>query len=115
MGWAPVAFNAALLVSVAIFVWLFAFLIREIRPFKSFERGVAALLWSFPLSVLATMILVYLDTPYIFLSLFGGPGLCALAFPPLGSRTLRVLGGVLLALSVFITLVTTGTLELDVR
>jgi hypothetical protein len=48
MGWAQVAFNAALLVSVAIFVGLFAFLIREIRPFKNFERGVAALLWSFP-------------------------------------------------------------------
>jgi hypothetical protein len=115
MGWAQVAFNGALLVSVAIFAGLFAFLIREIRPFKSFERGVAALLWSFPLSVLATMILVYLDTPYIFLSLFGGPGLCALVFPAAGSRALRVLGGILLGLSVFITLVTTGVLDLDVR
>ena len=69
MEWAQVASNAALLFAVAIFVGLFAFLIREIRPFKNFERGVAALLWSFPLSVLATKILVYLDTPYIFLSL----------------------------------------------
>jgi hypothetical protein len=115
MGWAQMAFNAALLVSVAIFAGLFAFLIREIRPFKSFERGVAALLWSFPLSVLATMILVYLDTPYIFLSLFGGPGLSALVFPPAGSRALRVLGGILLVLSVSITLVTTGALDVDVR
>ena len=115
MEWAQVAFNAALLFAVAIFVGLFAFLIREIRPFKNFERGVAALLWSFPLSVLATMILVYLDTPYIFLSLFGGPGLSALVFPPVGWRALRVLGGLLLALSVFITLVTTGALDLDVR
>ena len=47
MEWAQVAFNAALLFAVAIFVGLFAFLIREIRPFKNFER-VAALLWSFP-------------------------------------------------------------------
>ena len=114
MEWAQVAFNAALLFAVAIFVGLFAFLIREIRPFKNFER-VAALLWFFPLSVLATMILVYLDTPYIFLSLFGGPGLSALVFPPVGWRALRVLGGILLALSVFITLVTTGALDLDVR
>lgn len=90
MGWAQVAFNAALLASVAIFVGLFAFLIREVRPFETFERGVAALLWGFPLSVLATMVLVYLDTPYIFLPLFGGPGLCALVFPP---RRIRGVAG----------------------
>lgn len=115
MGWAQVAFNAALLFSAVIFVGLFGFLMREIRPFKNFERGVAALLWSFPLSVLATMVLVYLDTPYIFLSLFGGPGISALVFPPAGSRVLRVLGGLLVVLSIFITLVTTGALDLDVR
>ena len=69
----------------------------------------------FPLSVLATMILVYLDTLYIFFSLFGGPGLSAIVFPPAGSNALRVLGGILLALSGFITLVTTGVLDLDVR
>lgn len=112
---AQLVFNAALLLAVAIFIGLFALLMREIRPFKSFERGVAALLWSFPLSVLATTILVYLDTPYFFLSLFGGPGLSALVLPPAGSRVLRILGGLLLAVSVFITLVTTGVLDLDVR
>ena len=68
-------------------------------------------MWSFPASVLATMILVYLDTPYIFVPLFGGPGLSALPVPPGGSAGWRVLGGALLALSVFIRLVTAAVQE----
>jgi hypothetical protein len=109
------AFNVALIVSVAIFVGLLGALIWAIRPYKNFERGVATLVWAFPASVLATMLLVYLDTPYIFLSLFGGPGLSALIVPPAGSRIWRILGGVMLALSAFITLVTTGVLEIPGR
>lgn len=104
-------FNLALIVSVAIIVGLLGFTVYEIRPFKNFERGIATLTWAFPTSVLLTMILVYLDTPYIFLSLFGGPGLSALLAPPAKSRVWRVLGGVLVALSIFITLVTTGAVE----
>lgn len=104
-------FNLALVVSVAIIVGLLGVIVREIRPFKNFDRGIAALTWSFPVSVLLTMVLVYLDTPYIFLSLFGGPGLSALLVPPSKSRIWRIPGAILVALSVFITLVTTGTIE----
>ncbi|HZY64259.1 MAG TPA: hypothetical protein VFE21_00035 [Rubrobacteraceae bacterium] len=86
-------------------------IIYEIRPFTNFERGVAALIWSLPISVFLTMILVYLDTPYIFLSLFGVPGFSGLLLPPGKFWLWRVLGGVLLALSVFITLVTSGVIE----
>jgi hypothetical protein len=106
------AFNVALVSSFAIFVALLGVLLREIRPYKSFERGVATLVWAFPASVLATMLLVYLDTPYIFLTLFGGPGLSVLVVPPAGSRLLRALGGALLAFAAFITLATTGVLEI---
>ncbi|QIN84558.1 hypothetical protein GBA63_19350 [Rubrobacter tropicus] len=115
MNQMQLAFNVALIVSVAIFVGLLGALIWAIRPYKNFERGVATLVWAFPASVLVTMVLVYLDTPYIFLSLFGGPGLSALIAPPARSRAWCVLGGVLLALSVFITLVTTGVLEVPER
>ncbi len=111
MNYLQLAFNLALIASVGIFVALLVALIRAIRPYKNFEGGVATLVWSFPASVLATMILAYLDTPYIFVPLFGGPGLSALAVPPGGSTVWRVLGGALLALSVFISLVTTGVLE----
>lgn len=107
-----VAFNAALISSLGIFVALLGVLLWSIRPYKNFERGVATLTWTFPASVLVTMGLVYLDTPYIFLPLFGGPGLSALIVPPDGSLLWRVLGGTLLALSSFITLVTTGTVEM---
>ena len=86
-------------------------LLRAIKPYKNFERGVATLVWAFPASVLATMLLVYLDVPYIFLPLFGGPGLSALVLPPGGSAAWRLLGGLLVALSVFVSLVTTGVLE----
>jgi hypothetical protein len=109
------AFNVALIVSAAIFVGLLGALLWAIRPYKNFERGVATLVWAFPASVLATMILAYLDTPYIFLSLFGGPGLSALIAPPAGLRVWQVLGGVLLSLCAFITLVTTGVLEIPGR
>lgn len=115
MNQMQLAFNVALIVSVAIFVGLLGALIWAIRPYKNFERGVATLVWAFPASVLVTMVLVYLDTPYIFLSLFGGPGLSALIAPPAHSKAWRVLGGVLLALSVFITLVTTGVLKVPER
>lgn len=111
MGYLQLAFNVALVLSLLIFVALLGVLLRAIRPYKNFERGVATLIWAFPASVLATMALVYLDLPYIFLSLFGGPGLCALIAPPGGSAAWRLLGGALLALSVFVSLVTTGILE----
>jgi hypothetical protein len=106
-----VTFNLALITSSVMFVVLLGVLLRSVRPYKNFERGVATLIWAFPASVLATMILVYLDLPQIFLSLFGGPGLSSLIVPPGGSALWRTLGGVLLALSVFISLVTTGVLE----
>ena len=109
------AFNVALIVAVTIFAALLIALIWAIRPYKNFEGGVATLVWVFPASVLVTMILAYLDTPHIFLSLFGGPGLSALVAPPASSRVWRLLGGVLIALSVFITLVTTGVLEIPDR
>jgi Mn2+/Fe2+ NRAMP family transporter len=51
------AFNVALIVSAAIFVGLLGALLWAIRPYKNFERGVATLVWAFPASVLATMIL----------------------------------------------------------
>lgn len=105
-------FNLALLVSVVTLVVLLGFAAYKVRPFKNFERSVATLTWTFPASVLLTMILVYMDTPYIFLSLFGGPGLSALLVPPTGWRIWRVLGGPLLVLSAFITLVTTGVVEM---
>ena len=111
MNYLQLAFNLALIVSVGIFVALLVALIRAIRPYKNFERGVATLIWAFPASVLATMALVYLDVPYIFLSLFGGPGLCALVVPPGGTKAWRLVGGALLALSVFVSMVTTGVLE----
>lgn len=111
MNYLQVAFNLALIASLAMFVGLLGVLFRAIRPYKNFERGVATLIWAFPASVLATMILVYLDLPHIFLSLFGGPGLSALILPPGGSALWRTLGGVLLVLSIFISLVTTGILE----
>lgn len=87
-------------------------ILYEIRPFTNFGKGVAALIWSQPVSIFVTMLLVYLGTPYIFLSLFGVPGLSALLLPPGKSGVWRVLGGVLSALSVFITLVTSGAIEL---
>lgn len=105
-------FNLALFVSVVILFGLLGFAAYKVRPFKNFERGIATLTCSFPASVLLTMILVYLDTPYIFLSLFGGPGLSALLAPPAGQRIWRVLGGLLIVLSAFITLVTTGIVEM---
>lgn len=115
MNYVQLAFNLALIVSLAIFVALLGALIYAIRPYKNFERGVATLVWAFPASVVLTMVLVYLDTPYIFLSLFGGPGLSALIAPPAGSGVWRVLGGIMLALSAFITLVTVGVLEIPDR
>lgn len=111
MNYLQVAFNFALIASLAIFVALLVVLLVAIRPYKNFERGIATLVWAFPVSVLATMALVYLDLPYIFLSLFGGPGLCASVVPPGGSAAWRVLGGTLLALSIFVSMVTTGFLE----
>jgi hypothetical protein len=105
-------FSLALLVSAVIFVVFVGLILYEIRPFTNYERGLAALIWALPVSVFLTMILVYLDTPYIFLSLFGVPGLSALLLPTGKSGVWRVLGGVLLALSVFITLVTSGVIEL---
>lgn len=104
------AFDLALLFSAVVFVVFVALILYEIKPFTRFERGVAALIWSVPLAVFLTMLLVYLDTPYIFLSLFGVPGLSALLLPPHGSLVWRVLGGMLVALSVFVTLVTTGVI-----
>ena len=104
-------FSLALLVSAVIFVVFVGLIIYEIRPFTNFERGIAALIWSLPISVFLSMMLVYLDTPYIFLSLFGVPGLSGLLLPPGKSGVWRVLGGILLALSVFITLVTSGVIE----
>lgn len=104
-------FSLALLVSAIIFVVYVGLILYRIRPFTNYERGLAALIWSLPVSVFLTMILVYLDTPYIFLSLFGVPGLSALLWPPKERGAWRVPGGVLLILSIFITLVTTGVLE----
>jgi Mn2+/Fe2+ NRAMP family transporter len=52
------AFNLALIVSLAIFVALLVVLLFAVRPYKNFERGVATLIWAFPAAVLATMILV---------------------------------------------------------
>lgn len=72
----------------------------------------ATLVWSLPVSVFLTMLLVYLDTPYIFLSLFGSPGLSALLVPPGGSGLWRTLGGVLVTSSVLITLVTSSVIAL---
>jgi hypothetical protein len=51
------------------------------------------------------------------ISVFGGVearhiGLSALLVPPGGSGVWRVLGGLLVALSIFITLVTSGVLEI---
>ena len=115
MGYLQLSFNAALVLSLLIFVALLGVLLRAIKPYKNFERGVATLLWAFPGSVLATMVLAYLDLPYIFLPLFGGPGLSSLIAPPGGSAAWRFLGGLLLALSVFISLVTTGVLEASWR
>lgn len=112
MQWVQPAFNLALIVSVAIFVGLLGALILSLKPYKNFERGIATLVWAFPASVLVTMFLVYLDTPYIFLSLFGGPGLSSLVVPPSESRAWRVLGGVMVILSVFITLVTTEIIDM---
>ena len=106
-------FNLALLVSAVIFVVFVGLILYEIKPFKNFEMGVAALIWSVPISVFLTMLLVYLDTPYIFLSLFGVPGLSTLLWPPGKSGVWRVLGGVLLLLSIFITLVTSGVVEIE--
>ncbi len=111
VNYLQVAFNLALIASLAMFVGLLGVLFQSIRPYKNFERGVATLIWAYPTSVLVTMILVYLDLPHIFLSLFGGPGLSSLILPPGGSALWRTLGGVLLALSIFISLVTTGVLE----
>ena len=110
-----VMFSLALLVSAIIFVVFVGLILYEIKPFTNFERGVAALIWSLPISVFLTMILVYLDTPYIFLSLFGVPGLSALLLSPGKRGVWRVLGGVLLALSIFITLFTGGVLEIPGR
>lgn len=107
------AFNLALLVSAVIFVVFVSLILYEIKPFTRFERGVAALIWSLPVAVFLTMLLVYLDTPYIFLSLFGVPGLSALFLPPGESWVWRILGGVLVMLSVFITLVTTGLVKIQ--
>lgn len=111
MNYLQVAFNLALIASSVMFVALLGVLLRSVRPYKNFERGVATLIWAFPASVLVTMILVYLDLPQIFLSLFGGPGLSSLIMPPGRSKLWRALGGVLLALSIFISLVTTSVLE----
>ena len=105
------AFNVALVLSLVIFVALLVVLLKEIRPYKNFERGVATLVWAFPASVLITMLLAYLDTPYVFLSLFGGPGLSSLILPPGQSAAWRVLGGALLVLAAFVSLVTIGVLE----
>lgn len=112
MEWVQPVFNLALIVSMGIFIALLGVLIWSLKPYKNFERGIATLVWAFPASVLVTMILVYLDTPYIFLSLFGGPGLSSLAVPPAKSRVYAALGGVMVALSIFITLVTTGVIEM---
>lgn len=57
------------------------------------------------------MLLAYLDTPYVFLSLFGGPGLSSLILPPGRSAVWRFLGGALLVLAAFVSLVTIGVLE----
>lgn len=110
MDYTRLAFNLALLGSAGIFVGLLGFLLYKVRPFTNFERGIATLFWSFPASVLLTMILIYLNLPYFFLSLFGGPGLSALLVPPARSKVWRALGGILLALSIFITLVVTDAL-----
>ncbi len=107
------SFNLALLFSAMIFVVFVGLILYKIKPFASFKRGVAALIWSLPVGVFLTMLLVYLDTPYIFLSLFGVPGLSALAAPPDGSRVWRALGGILVALSIFITLVTSGVIKMQ--
>ena len=111
MGYLQLSFNVALVFSLVIFVGILVVLLKEVRPYKNFERGVATLAWALPASVLGTMLLAYLDTPYVFLSLFGGPGLSSLVVPPGGSGAWRILGGVLLVLSVFVSLVTTGVLE----
>ena len=111
VGYLQLSFNVALVLSLVIFVGILVVLLKEVRPYKNFERGVATLVWAFPASVLGTMLLAYLDTPYVFLSLFGGPGLSSLIVPPGGSGAWRILGGALLVLSVFVSLVTTGVLE----
>ena len=105
-------FSLALLISAVIFVSFVGLILYELRPFSDYERGLAALIWSLPVSVFLTMILVYLDTPYIFLSLFGVPGLSGLLLPPRRVPMWRILGGVMLILSIFITLVTSGVFEL---
>ncbi len=105
-------FSLALLVSAVIFVVFVGLILYRVRPFTNYERGLAALIWSLPVSVFLTMILIYLDTPYIFLSLFGVPGLSALLLSPGKRRVWRALGGALLTLSVYITLVTSGVIEL---
>lgn len=115
MNYVQLAFNIALIISVVIFMGLLGVLIWSLEPYKNFERGIATLVWAFPASVLVTMILVYLDTPYIFLSLFGGPGLSSVVVPPAKSRAWAALGGVMVALSIFITLVTTGAIEMPGR
>jgi hypothetical protein len=115
VNYVELAFDVALALSAAIFVGLFGFVLYRIKPFSNFERGIAALIWAFPLSVLLTMVLAYLDLPHIFLSLFGVPGLSVLVLPPEGSGAWRLLGGLLLAFSVFITLVTTGVLAVGER
>lgn len=111
MDYLHLAFNLAMVASLGMFVALLWVLLRAMRPYENFERGVATLMWAFPASVLATMLLVYLDLPYIFLSLFGGPGLSAAVAPPEKSSAWRIFGGMLLALSVFISLVTAGVVE----
>lgn len=112
MEWVQPVFNLALIFLAGIFVALLGALIWALKPYKNFERGIATLVWAFPVSVLVTMVLVYLDTPYIFLSLFGGPGLSSLAAPPAKSRVWRTLGATIVILSIFITLVTTGVIEM---
>lgn len=112
MHYVQLAFNVALIISMGIFVALLGALIWYLKPYKNFERGIATLVWAFPGSVLVTMVLVYLDTPYIFLSLFGGPGLSSFAVPPAKSRVWSTLGVAMVILSIFITLVTTGVIEM---
>ena len=64
------------------------------------------------MSVFLTMILVYLDTPYIFFVALRRSRLSGFLLPPGGSPAWRILGGVMLMLSIFITLVTSGVFEL---
>ena len=105
-------FSLALLVAAVIFVVFVGSILYEIRPFANYERGLAALIWSLPISIFLTMILVYLDTPYIFLSLFDVPALSALLLPPGKRGVWRVLVGVLSTLPVLIMLITSGGIEL---